>query len=387
MDMQTAVAIAGGSIGEANLPGMIPSALFTMLETWRETFQEYLDNLAKGARSGRVVIKFTRSPSLVARIRPLEDRSFVLLVPFGIVARTRLLASILLSYPPQEFKIRYIASALDDRPESDWDLPSRLVPLFGEILDDEAHWEQLESVAAEHTIGAELEPSLNEVTWVVLAFMLAHESAHVLRGHPKILRKMQEDGTLWPLEENVVRRGLEVDADVVGVAIFLNFVDLALRAAKMFDYPSSLFRCCGFGVTLILGMYDTRRKALSLYQDGLYPHPLVRHSIFVETGRSILATTSTKRADVWQEEERAGWAMCLEAFSQLDEDCFIGTYSDPPQVAEKCVPVTSLNDNLFDSTLLYEYRDKELALLAQVQEIRDRILDLKRRKRIFRHFR
>jgi hypothetical protein len=387
MDMQTAVAIAGGTVGEANLPRMISLELFTILESWREAFQEHLDAIAKGARSGRVVIKFTRSPSLVARIRPLEDGSFVLLIPLGIIARTRLLASILLSYTPREFKGRYIASALDDRPESDWELPSRLVPLFGEILDDAVHWEQLESVAAEHTFDAKLESPVNEVAWVVLAFVLSHESAHVIRGHPTILRKLQENGASWALEEDALRRGLEVDADVLGVSIFLHFVDIALRAAKMVDYPSSLFRRCGFGVTLMLGMYDTRRKALSLYRDGRYPHPLVRHSIFMGTGTRFLATTNAKWADVWQEEERAGWAMCLEAFSQLDEDCFIGTYSDPSQVTWKCVPVTSLNDNVFDSTLLYEYQDKELALLAQVDVIRTQILEPKRRKRIFRPFR
>lgn len=195
MDLETAVAIAGGRIANpADLYDSILAEEFAIVEVWLARIQKIIDLLTEGAECERISAVLTRSPTLALRMRPLDDGSVVLLVPIGIIVRIRLLAALLLIYPDRDYVMRIVAPLTDDRPESDWELPPRLRPIFGEFIDDDHHWQLLGRFASEWAPEPELNLTLREVTWSAMTYAVMHEVAHVLRGHLGAnLRKLQED--------------------------------------------------------------------------------------------------------------------------------------------------------------------------------------------------
>lgn len=239
MDLKNAIAAAGGRItSPADMYDSISMEELTIVENQLDYMQGIIDNLSKGAASERISVVLTRSPALSLRIKALDDGSVILLVPIGLIVRARLLATILLTYSDRDYKIRFIASLLDDRPESDWELPPGLYPIFGEFVDGEHHWRLLAELSAERVPDTDLTQVLREVTGAAMSYVVMHEVAHILRGHPGALHKFEKGGFTRALRVDYqeFRRGLELDADDSGAALFLFMVEILLDQLGESDY-------------------------------------------------------------------------------------------------------------------------------------------------------
>jgi hypothetical protein len=369
MDLETAVAVAGGRIASlAELCDSLSMDELVIVKSWLTSIQEIIDGLTEGAESERISVVLTRSPTLALRVRPLDDGSVTLLFPIGLIVRIRLLATLLLSYPDRDYKIRFIASLLDDRPEGDWELPPQLRPIFGEFVEDDHHWQQLAELATEWAPDNELNLALRDVTWAAMAYVVMHEVSHVLRGHLSALGRVQEDRFAHALsvDHQEFRRGLELDADDWGAGLFLFMVELRLDQSRTSDYRADAFNWIGFAITLLFGMYDTRRKALDLYAERMYPHPVVRHKLFVRSTTGYLRERKPEWLDDWTQHEYAGWTRCVLAFWRLDEDSFVGKFGVPSRRGVQYAPVTALNYNVFDSSFTDDQVEHEIALLETV---------------------
>jgi hypothetical protein len=264
--------------------------------------------------------------------------------------------------------MRFIASLLDDRPESDWELPPRLRPIFGEFVEDDHHWQLLGELAAEWVPDTDLNLAMREVTWSAMAYVVMHEVSHVLRGHSSALRWIQEDrpARALPMDHQEFQRGLELDADDWGAGLFLFMVEITLDQSRTSDYRANAFHWIGFAVTLLFGMYDTRRKALGLYSERKYPHPVVRHKLFVRSTNGYLGAQMPEWLDDWQRHEYDGWEQCVQAFWRLDEDSAVGKFGVPSRQGVQYFPVTALNYNIFDSSFTDDQLEHEIALLESV---------------------
>ncbi|MET8682526.1 hypothetical protein ABZW18_34505 [Streptomyces sp. NPDC004647] len=377
MDLETAVTIAGGRItGPADLHDALPAPEIDLIGKWVRSIQRFIDAVCReaqrgsGAPRGPLSVVLTRSPSLALRTRRLDDGSVVLLLPVGAIVRPRLLATLLLTFPPRDTTISFPASIRDDRPETDWELPNRLLPIFGEFVDDDEHWELLGHLAAGMTpsTDADLNLALRDVTWAAMCYAVMHEVAHVTRGHLDAEHTFRERGpTPRPaLSLRELRRGLEIDADANGSILFLVALMARLEEMEATQHFTSAFEWIGFAIPMFLGMYDTRRKALGLYAEGLYPHPVVRHELFVRVCANYLHAHKREWLDDWLHYEPDGWTSCIKALWRLDEDCVLGRFSDPPQEGWRCAPITAVNWHATDSPAIFSSLEQETALHQDV---------------------
>ena len=377
MDLGTAVEVAGGRIaGLADLSGSLSADELGQTEYWITTLQDLADGYRAGAGSEPVSIVLTRSPSLALRTRPVDDGSIVVLVPIGLIVRIRVLATLLLGYPDDGFKIKVAASLLDDAPDGGWEIATRLGPVFGEYLDDGDHWQRLAGLIGAQARDADLDAALVNTTWASVTLVVLHELAHVMRGHLDALRRF-DAGQLGPavtLEHSQFRRGLELDADVSGAELFMSLLQVT-EGERLTEpeYRSGVFFWTGFASTLLFGMYDTRRKTLGLYGNGLYPHPLIRHQIWGMASDRIVSQIMPEWFSDWQQAVRQGWTRCVEAFWSLDVDVFRGKFSDPPQQGFRCAPVTALHYSMFDAPFNEEQIQREIRLFESVQRILDNL--------------
>jgi hypothetical protein len=92
-----------------------------------------MDSFSQRANSSTTTIVLDRSPSIVCRVGLLDDGKAALAFPLGVIARTRILARLLLQYLGQKPNVRIATSNLDDRPESESLVAPMLIPLFGQI--------------------------------------------------------------------------------------------------------------------------------------------------------------------------------------------------------------------------------------------------------------
>jgi hypothetical protein len=369
MDLENAVAVAGGRIAStADLCDSISTEELEIVERWLADIQDIIDDLSEGAESARIQVVLTRSPTLALRMRPLDDGSVIILFPIGLVVRIRILATLLLSYADRDYTNRFVASIFDDRPESDWELPPRLRPIFGEFVEDDYHWQNLAELATEWVPDTELNLILRDVTWAAMAYVVMHEVGHVLGGHSDALHRIREGGLAPALsvDQQEFERALELDADDSGAGLFLLMVEVRLDQLGTSEYRAEVFHWIGFAVTLLFGMYDTRRKALGLYAEKKYPHPVIRHMLFLRSTVGYLSTEKPEWLEAWQRYEYAGWTRCVQAFWRLDEDSFVGKFGIPARQGVQYAPVTALNYNISDSFSTDDKLEREIRLLQKV---------------------
>lgn len=112
---------------------------------------------------------------------------------------------------------------------------------------------------------------------------------------------------------------------------------------------------------MVFGLYDTRRKALSLYSDAHYPHPLVRRQLFSDFAATYIRDHRPELVDPWRACERAGWAACIEALRHMDVAALIGKFGGTEAHAQ-LTPVTALTYTVFDAMYVRNWADEEIAL-------------------------
>jgi hypothetical protein len=116
-----------------------------------------------------------------------------------------------------------------------------------------------------------------------------------------------------------------------------------LHSANMLDRLPLGFLRLGYAITLVIGMYDVRRKYVGAYRKGRYPHPTVRIEIVNDGIVNYLANRGDVPAllDAWRLEGTQGWQRCVFAFHDLNLDAHAGLFGDPG-----LGPISTLNYTL-----------------------------------------
>jgi hypothetical protein len=329
-----------------------------------------VDGISKGAKVLKIELRFIQSPSLVCRIRTLDDGSVAVLLPLGLSIRVRTFGRLLLSYFGRKAPIQIASSLLDDYPESHWRIAPSLVPLFGEFADEAEHWRQLATLDSQIQIDPELEPAVNELLWAALCYLTWHEVAHAIRGHFSIEKDARTKSCNGPpIGEVDIRKALEIDADCWAAFLMLFTTLENIKAAGQEAELGSCFFWIGYSITLVFGLYDSRRKALDLYSQAFYPHPIIRHRLFLDFATAHIAERWPELAELWEKETNRGWNGCVAALRNLDVDVMTGKFggnTKKPREVAQLVPVTAMTYNVFDQSFVHDGIQKDKALLRQV---------------------
>jgi hypothetical protein len=362
--------LAGGEVDEGALPGAITLEQYRLFSGWLESLQQqWLDPFTEGAQCSNVVLVLSRSPSMVCRVRLLDDGSAGLVVPLGVLVRTTVLARLLLESFDQadEPSIHVVASVQDERAESDWEIAPRLVPLFGECSDDNDHWLALASLGVSSPPSPRVEQSANDIVWACIVYLIWHEVAHIARQHFTLLDHARRNPDLRRdgVDDAAVRRALEFDADLVAAQLLLSTALEELEATDDATRDTG-FQWMGYAVAMVFALYDTRRKALSLYSDAYYPHPLVRRQLFSDVAATYIANNRADLVDTWRAHERAGWSACVKALRHMDVDTMTGRFGGTADARSRFTPVTALTYTYFDSMFMREWADEEVAHAEEI---------------------
>ena len=338
MDFEEAVALAGGGVTAHDLEQRLtPAGVFALTDAWElmgaamstAVEQESLGPL------GWVYCVITRSTSVQCRTRRLDDGNVVILIPLGILARTRVLARRLLWHLADEETptIRYLASTLDVR-TFPWELAPGLIPVFGEdaTAQDDAYWEALAAFDARTAPDEAQDTIANDVMCYSFVNLGLHELVHITARHDQLLKLARaQDPRIPPhFDLTTLRRGMEVCADSVAAH---NFVSLHMRhemmAGFVTEHPDVFFGRSSFAMAMLFGLYDTHRKTVYEYDDGIYPHPIIRYELFYEEILQAVHNSQPPLAERAQQYSKDGWRDCMDAFDRLEWDCLRGEYGSP----------------------------------------------------------
>jgi len=283
------IALAGGELDRSSLPASMPLDQFELVQSWLSYIQELVDAFCKGAKCAPIRLALTHLPSIVCRVRVVQGGSAVIVIPAGLIVRTTLFARLLLRYFDQEANMRFANSILDDVPESDWLVAPALIPLLSELPDESRHWVELARFQVNKP-NESMEGVVPDILWVATAYLVWHEVMHVARRHFAFVETMRTNSgkAAQYLNEDTVRRGLEVEADAIA-AEMLVFTALEKFGSTVEELAQSAFFWIGYTLPLLFGLYDTRRKALNLYAARNYPHPIVRRRLAVDFVTTFLS--------------------------------------------------------------------------------------------------
>src|SRR5688500_18722983 len=102
MTLQDFILLAGGNINPSRLPRGVIREDYNLLASWTKIIQKFLEGYCQGSKTAKVGLYLVNSPSLVCRTKPVDDGSVAILVPLGLITRTRVFARILLGYYGKE---------------------------------------------------------------------------------------------------------------------------------------------------------------------------------------------------------------------------------------------------------------------------------------------
>ncbi|MBI4277568.1 MAG: hypothetical protein HY660_03845 [Armatimonadetes bacterium] len=333
LTLHDAIAIAGGLATAENCPGVIPLDHFAQLGATTASVGQHFDQvLVRAKRRHQGAIALTMSPSFSCQVRPLGDDRFVLLVPLGMPARTRVLARLLLRYWGRERGVRVIRSALDDVPGDADAVPPLLKPVFLEDFEPDTFWERLRELDASIDTDPRTEPDVLELVHLALVYLLSHEFTHVLHGHFDLLERVRSGEV--DLTRDDVRRGIELDADdgaaALSMLILKDDVDRAVAAGQRGQSQAVGWLRLSYVVTMLFAITDAHRKFLGAYERGAYNHPMVRCEFFLEAaGRSLDAPKRVR--DTWLANSTEGWKRCVQALDDLNLDALRGDFGKLPE--------------------------------------------------------
>ena len=366
MKLEEFLVLAGGPVDEDALPPSISSEQYRLFVNWLAWIQKLLDPLTDGAGSARVAIVQSCSPSLVCRVRLLDDDTAALVIPLGAFARTRVWARMLLQWfyeDENEPTTQIVGSILDDFPESHWEIAPVLTSLFGELRDEREHWSQLAALDSSLSLDEQLELAVDDLVWASIVYLILHEVAHVVRDHFGLVGRRISEGP----DDATIRRALEIDADFTAAQLLIFTVLAKIETEGEGDEALEwAFYWLGYALALLLGLYDSRRKALDLYSTAYYPHPVVRHRLFTDFARASLAEQRPDLLGAWDVREVEGWQACVRALWKVDVETVVGRFGGSKEETFRFVPVTALNYAVFDSTFVLDQVEMEKARTGEV---------------------
>ncbi|MCX4542697.1 hypothetical protein [Streptomyces sp. NBC_01565] len=314
----------------------------------------------------RTRVELVNSPFFTCRAKMVGQDEYALAIPLGLVSRLHVLAHLLLGYwqSGQFFKFTTVPQ---ESQKSAWDLPRKLVPLFGATRRSFALQSGLEELY-DDVATPEAQPDVLQLTYLALIFAIGHEVAHVHRRHDATLKLLRLKGWVQNArQEQVFRRFAEIDADVMATYWALDSQWTAIKGAQ--DHGdeqvsiSLAYLRISYAVTMLYALFDAHRKQIGAYGTGFYPHPIIRRHIFT-TASFRLANISPQSMTEWPEMELTGWAKCVSALSCLNLDVLAGRFG-AVQDAARVVPISALH---YDSAPeLYQSRyDREKFLYSLV---------------------
>ncbi|MET9507813.1 hypothetical protein ABZX62_04910 [Streptomyces flavidovirens] len=349
MRLADAVAMAGGSASHGVLEDVLTPA-------GAAAANEALTFVREGteATDGLLALEVVNSNSMTCAARRLEGRDSVVLIPLGVIARARALARRLLQHLAHGKSVRVVGNPLDYRPG--WEIAPGLVPVYGQYEgDDEHQWDALKSFDGSTEPDESRDTAASDIMSLCLLYLAMHEMTHVVSRHDRLLELVRSSDPRVPsMSLPVLRRGLEINADImaaVTTARCLAMVSLLSAGAKEKGIAlgvadtglDTLFERCSFAATMLFSMYDTHRATVFNYDEGSYPHPLIRYEHTHEATLEAIKSFAPDLLETVVQSTELGWLRCNQAISELENACLFGEYGKPADGnILRCLPVTAL---------------------------------------------
>jgi hypothetical protein len=175
---------------------------------------------------------------------------------------------------------------------------------------------------------------------VCVVYLIWHEVAQVARQHFALLKQAQGHsgrGSDEP-DDAAVRRALEFDADLFAAQLLLFTALGELETAHQTTRDTG-FHWIGYAVAMGFGLYDSRRKALNLYSESDYPHPIIRRQLFSDFAATYIRINRLDLVDTWRAQERAGWLACVTALRHMDVEALSGSFGGAGGATHRFAPV------------------------------------------------
>jgi hypothetical protein len=353
VDLDEVVAVAGGAAEEAEVERALTPAGRDGFFAARDAVGAAIAAVVRMTALDNVFHVVTRSTSMHCGARRLNGGDAAILIPLGVLARTRVLARLLRCYTDRRYAgrepvINMMGSAMDERTYP-FEIAPDLVPLFGEHDGgDESYYNALEALDRRTPPDPYRDAFAIDVMGMCLTYLTLHELTHLTARHDTLSKLDRAADPRIPAHLSGVplRRGSEVHADVTAanhtmMLSLLGLEDIQPNRARKRRLHELLYRL-PFAATMLFGMYDAHRKTVYDYDEGPYPHPIIRYEIWnawshaaVESIRPSTAKTAAKLGD-------AGFWDCIVAYNAMEFDCMTGQYGGTPQDTGRYFPLTAL---------------------------------------------
>ena len=356
MRLDEAMASAGGAVTTQRMTEVLTADGADAVFKFLGVVSTFADVAAKDRELGTVYFAVAESTSMFCRVRRLDADTSVVLIPLGVLARTRVLTRRLLWHiEASKGVVDILRSPLEKR-TLPYELAPDLVPVFGAIEDEARYWKELDRLDRRAPEHKWLDAGGVDVMADCCYNLALHELMHILYRHDLVMKAARAGDSRIPahLDASVLRRGLELSADAMAA-----FYHGSLQAEHpdtsdyVTEHTAEAFYRMSFATAVLFGMYDTHRKTIYDYDGGLYTHPLLRCDSWIRSMLQGLQRvppinpgTSSERpmASVAQEASAAGWESCIIAYNLLEIACALGEYgnSSEPGGTWRFAPITAL---------------------------------------------
>lgn len=354
-----------------------------------------LPNMLRGREDSFVInINFSTSLSIMCRIEKISEAQFEIVMPCGIYIRLRILARMLLTHYNNKPHMRVVKSPLDAPagPERYY-MPDHFRPIF---LDDEAEetfWPRMAQLNSLYPETEEMRQDIDPLLSLAYLFLYFHEYSHAYNDHHTLIEKylkrgrFQNERTVGYSEADIYQ-GIEADADMDAARWLMLFLfeefrrNETMHGFSLTAYMDRTFTRVSFAVTMLIALFDVRRKSLGDYSLGHYPHPMVRHRLIVGAWLDVVAERAEALfpeepdgiVQFWKSREQHAWYMCIKCFDALFMDNCLNPESTKTDDIVAPLPSLSYDTNDF---ALSVFREREFVAVERAKRVNMLIKDIK----------
>jgi hypothetical protein len=339
--------VYGGPPAWSELQLNIP---FSEAREAEEFFNELGSLAAAQLGVGRIVVRFSGSVDIGVRLHPYGASQYLIVIPIGLFARLYAFDRRLWPYLDLQSKginekmvLRFANSPADDWDADRFIVPPRLHSILGEYVEKQDFWFDLNTFDSENVHSQLIDHNVSILVAQALLLLFAHEMGHI--EHSTFATAVRDTaaslGTARAKAVNrILAKGLELDTDYFAGEQLAGVWRVSSQTNGYFDQEeasSADFFRIGFGLVLLLGIFDPRMRALRAYDSVSYPHPIVRHHALRHGFRHWLETNCHDRVSLWDRASLVGWfkaEQCLGWFTL--RECMDGASAD------SLVPIHSL---------------------------------------------
>jgi hypothetical protein len=284
----------------------------------------------KSPRGETVEFAASASPNIYARLYPLRRGKHLIVVPIGVYGRVIALGRRLHSYVPKIYERRMIlefaTSIADDYDPEKYVVPESVRCIFDEYDLPEQFWSDLAKFDFENPHDEKTEENVRIIGDIAHIMLVAHEFAHLDCDHLAFVRDVVEAADVPNDIKQILWRGLELEADCDAARTIISNWYAEVEENQRISNPDLIeidFHRIAFTLVMLLGVFDARKKSLSVYRHGSYAHPIVRQSAMRATIRSWLRARSSQVCGLWIEAGTRGMFDGIQAFHQLAIECML----------------------------------------------------------------